>query len=278
MRTSVTISELREALARLPRPLGLVPTMGFLHEGHISLVHAAREQCASVVTSIFVNPTQFGENEDLDAYPRDLPRDLAMLEEAGTDLVWTPNVEAIYPPGFQTWVSVEEITQTLEGHHRPRHFRGVTTVVAILFNAVQPDRAYFGHKDAQQAAVIRRMVRDLNFPIEIVICPTVREGDGLAMSSRNMYLNSAERSAATVLYRALTAAKTAYQSGEHGAERLRNMMQEIISAEPLARPQYISCADADSLQELEGSVEKPTLLSMAVYIGRTRLIDNMVIG
>ena len=278
MITATTIPELREALSTLPSPVGFVPTMGYLHEGHISLVRAARKICASVVVSIFVNPTQFGESEDLESYPRDLARDLSLLENAGTDLVWTPGSEQIYPDGFQTWVNVDQITRLLEGAQRPGHFRGVTTVVAILFNAVQPDMAFFGQKDAQQVAVVRQMVRDLQFPIEIVVCPTIREPDGLAMSSRNSYLDPDERAAAPVLYHALTAAGTVFRSGERSAARLRKIMQDRISEEPLARLQYASCADADSLQELDCSIEKSALLSMAVYIGKTRLIDNIVIG
>lgn len=277
MEIVTTLSELRASRAKLAGPVGFVPTMGYLHAGHISLVQRARQECASVVVSIFVNPTQFGPNEDLAKYPRDLPRDLAMLKEAGVDLVWTPTVEVMYPPGFQTWVTVEALTAPLEGAQRPGHFRGVTTVVAKLFNAVQPQYAYFGQKDAQQAAVIRRMTRDLDFPIEIVVCPTVREPDGLAMSSRNTYLNPEERKAATVLFRALSAAKTAYEQGERRAEVLRQIMRQVIEAEPLARLQYVSCADYDSLEELE-TVSGKTLLSMAVYIGNTRLIDNFVIG
>ncbi|MBE3037820.1 MAG: pantoate--beta-alanine ligase, partial [Chloroflexi bacterium] len=201
MKIVTTLPELRSARRILPEPVGFVPTMGFLHAGHISLVQAARVECASVAASIFVNPTQFGPNEDLARYPRDLPRDLALLEAAGVDLVWTAPLEVMYPPGFQTWVEVEGLTRPLEGELRPGHFRGVTTVVAKLFNAVGPDKAYFGQKDAQQAAVIRRMTKDLDFPIEIVVCPTLREADGLAMSSRNTYLNPEERQAATVLFR-----------------------------------------------------------------------------
>ncbi len=277
MQTVITLDELRLARAGLPGPVGFVPTMGYLHAGHISLAERARAECASVVASIFVNPTQFGPNEDLAKYPRDLPRDLALLEVAGVDLVWTPTPEVIYPPGFQTWVTVEGLTSPLEGAQRPGHFRGVTTVVAKLFNAVQPQKAYFGQKDAQQAAVIRRMTRDLDFPIEIVVCPTVRAADGLAMSSRNTYLNPEERQAATVLFRALSAAKAAYEQGERDAETLRRIMTETINAEPLARLQYVSCADYDTLEELT-QVTGRALLSMAVFIGKTRLIDNFVIG
>lgn len=277
MKVVTSLPELRAARSLLAGPLGFVPTMGYLHAGHISLVNSARAGSASVVVSIFVNPTQFGPAEDLSRYPRDLPRDLAMLDAAGVDLVWAPTGEDMYPPGFQTWVEVEHLTKGLEGDVRPGHFRGVTTVVAKLFNAVRPDRAYFGQKDAQQVAVIRRMTTDLDFPIEIVICATTREHDGLAMSSRNIYLNPEERKAATVLFRALTAARLAYEAGEQGAERLRQVMREVISAEPLARPQYISCANYDTLQELD-VVHTRALLSMAVYLGKTKLIDNIVLG
>jgi pantoate--beta-alanine ligase len=277
MKTVTTLAELRQARRDLPAPLGLVPTMGYLHAGHLSLVRRARRDCASVAASIFVNPTQFGPNEDLDAYPRDLPRDLKLLEEEGVDLVWTPTPQVMYPPGYQTWVTVEEVTQPLEGGMRPGHFRGVATVVAKLFNAVQPDRAYFGQKDAQQTVVIRQMVRDLNLPVQVVVCPIVREPDGLALSSRNVYLDSDQRQAATVLHRALQRAMDAFQKGERDAQALRSIMTDTIEAEPLASLQYVSCADAASLQELHGPVTSQTLLSMAVYLGKTRLIDNMLV-
>ena len=277
MKIVTTLSEMRIERSLLPEPVGFVPTMGYLHAGHISLVKAARIDCASVVASIFVNPTQFGPNEDLARYPRDLPRDLALLEAARVDMLWSPTVEVMYPSGFQTWVEVEGLTRSLEGELRPGHFRGVTTVVAKLFNAVSPDKAYFGQKDAQQAAVIRQMVKDLDFPIEVVVCPIMREADGLAMSSRNVYLNPAERQAATVLFRALSAAKAAYESGERNAEKLRTLVREIVTAESLAKLQYISCADYDTLEELE-TVRAKALLSMAVLIGKTRLIDNFVVG
>ena len=272
-----TLEELRSARPLLDGKLGLVPTMGYLHEGHISLVRRAKAECDHVAVSIFVNPTQFGPNEDLSKYPRDLDRDLHLLEEAGTHLVWTPTPEIMYPSGFQTWVEVEEMTRPLEGAQRPGHFRGVTTVVTKLFNAVQPAKAYFGQKDAQQAAVIRRMMSDLNFPIEIVVCPIVREADGLAMSSRNVYLDTKQRKAATVLYRSLSAAKAAYEQGERDAEKLRQIMKATIASEPLAQMQYVSCADYDTLQELEKVMGK-SLLSVAVFFGRTRLIDNSVLG
>lgn len=277
MQTVSTIPELRAARSRLAAPIGLVPTMGYLHEGHLSLVRAARAECASVAVSIFVNPSQFGPNEDLTAYPRDLPRDLALLESAGADLVWTPTPEIMYPPGYQTWVTVEDVTIPLEGAMRPGHFRGVTTVVAKLFNAVQPDKAYFGQKDAQQARVIQQMVRDLDFPLEVVVCPIVREPDGLAMSSRNAYLNPAERQAATVLSRALAAARSSWESGERDAGRLRQAMSETINAEPLARLQYVSCADPQTLQEIKSLIPGRALLSMAVFVGKTRLIDNSLL-
>jgi pantoate--beta-alanine ligase len=278
MKTITTIPELRLARATLPEPVGLVPTMGYLHAGHLSLAQAARAECASVIVSIFVNPTQFGPNEDLEAYPRDLARDLTLLAGENVDLVWTPTPEEMYLPGAQTWVTVEEVTRPLEGSMRPGHFRGVTTVVAKLFNAVQPDKAYFGQKDAQQAVVIRQMRRDLNIPVEIVVCPIVREADGLAMSSRNVYLSPAERQAATVLSRALRAAQAAYASGERDAQKLRRQVEETVNAEPLARLQYVSCADADTLQELAGQLSGRALLSMAAYFGKTRLIDNLILG
>jgi len=277
MNRVVTLPDLRAARARLPEPVGFVPTMGYLHEGHLSLVRRARAECASVVVSIFVNPAQFGPSEDLDAYPRDLTRDLSLLNAEGVDLVWTPSAEVMYPPGYQTWVSVEEAARPLEGERRPGHFRGVATIVAKLFNAVQPQRAYFGQKDAQQAVVIRRMVRDLHFPLQVVVCPIVREPDGLAMSSRNVYLSPQERQAAQVLYRALRAAEAAFRAGERDAGRLRALMAETIDAQPLARRQYVSCADPDTLQELNGEVRR-ALLSMAVYVGTTRLIDNLLLA
>jgi pantoate--beta-alanine ligase len=277
MKIISSINALRSARALLPDPVGFVPTMGYLHAGHVSLAERAKSECASVIVSIFVNPTQFGPKEDLANYPRDLPGDLAQLEAAGVDLVWTPTPESMYPSGFQTWVTVEELTTSLEGAQRPGHFRGVTTVVAKLFNAVQPQKAYFGQKDAQQVAVIQRMTVDLEFPIEIVVCPTMREADGLAMSSRNSYLNPEERKAATILHRALSAAKARHETGERDGEILRGVMRDMINTEPLARLQYVSCADYNTLVELE-KVTGKALLSMAVFIGNTRLIDNFVIG
>jgi len=271
-----SLEELRSARPILSEPVGLVPTMGYLHDGHLSLVRRAVEECASVVVSIFINPTQFGPSEDLSAYPRDMKRDLRLLESLGVNLVWTPTPEIMYPDGYQTWVEVGALTNPLEGAQRPGHFRGVTTVVAKLFNGVLPAKAYFGQKDAQQVAVIRQMTRDLNFPLDIITCPIVREPDGLAMSSRNTYLDTEQRQAATVLYRALNAAKDAYDAGERGAEKLRTMMRKMIAAEPLAEIQYVSCANYDTLQELDNISEK-ALLSMAVFVGETRLIDNLVL-
>ncbi len=276
MKTIIGLDKLRAARLSLDGEVGLVPTMGYLHEGHLSLIRRAREECDHVVVSIFVNPSQFGANEDLSKYPRDLERDLSLIEPLGVDLVWNPTPEIMYPPVYQTWVEVEAITRLLEGAMRPTHFKGVTTVVAKLFNAVQPHKAYFGQKDAQQAAVIRQMVLDLNFPLDIVVCPIVREADGLAMSSRNKYLEGNDRKAATVLFRALSAAKSAYEGGQRNAEKLRAKMKEVIQAEPRAQMQYVSCADYDSLEELD-VVKGKTLLSMAVLLGKTRLIDNFVL-
>ena len=276
MLTVITLSELSAARRSFAGRVGLVPTMGYLHEGHLSLVRRAREDCEHVVVSIFVNPAQFGPREDLSKYPRDLDRDLSLLSPLGVDLVWMPTAEIMYPPAYQTWVEVEAITRPLEGAMRPGHFRGVATVVAKLFNAVQPHKAYFGQKDAQQAAVIRQMTRDLSYPIEVVICPIVREPDGLAMSSRNVYLDPEQRKAATVLSRSLQAARDMYEHGERDAEQLRARMKEVLAGEPRAEVQYVSCADYDTLEELDRITGK-ALLSMAVFLGKTRLIDNLVL-
>jgi pantoate--beta-alanine ligase len=276
MNILVTLDELRMARSKLIEPVGLVPTMGFLHDGHLSLVRQASLECASVVVSIFVNPTQFGPHEDLEKYPCDLHRDLNLLESAGVDLVWTPTYEVMYPAGYQTWVIVEEVSQPLEGVIRPGHFRGVATVVAKLFNAVQPQKAYFGQKDAQQAVVIRQMIQDMDFPIEIVVCPTIRESDGLAMSSRNVYLSREERKAAVILSQTLFKAKAAYETGERDANLLRTVVVDKLATEPLVTLQYVSCAHPDTLRELEGQVDR-ALLSLAVTIGKTRLIDNIML-
>lgn len=276
MQTLTTLEELRAARAKLRGTFGLVPTMGYLHDGHLSLAQRAKKECDHVGASIFVNPTQFGPTEDLAKYPRDLPRDLALLENAGVDLVWTPSPEIVYPRDFQTYVTVENVTKPLEGARRPGHFRGVTTVVAKLFNALTPDKAYFGQKDAQQVVVIKQMTRDLNFPVEIIVCPTVRESDGLALSSRNVYLNAEQRIAATVLYRALCAAKELYERGERDGSKLRAVMSELIAREPSAQLDYVSAADRETLAELE-RIERGALLSLAVRFGATRLIDNFVL-
>jgi pantoate--beta-alanine ligase len=272
-----SLAELRLARTSLSQPVGFVPTMGFLHEGHLSLVRQARHDCASVIVSIYVNPTQFGPNEDFNKYPRDLQHDLELLRTEGVDLVWTPTDKIMYPTGYQTWVVVEEVTQPLEGAIRAGHFRGVVTIVTKLFNAVQPHKAYFGQKDAQQAAVIRRMTCDLDFPIEIFVCPTIREPDGLAMSSRNVYLNPEERGAAVVLSRGLFTAKEAFDAGERDASHLRKILLDTLATESSVNVQYISCAHPDTLQELEGRLDR-ALLSLAVRIGKTRLIDNIILG
>src|SRR5262245_29745854 len=245
-----TVAALRKARSRHAR-LGLVPTMGFLHEGHLSLVRRARQECGAAAVSIFVNPTQFGPGEDFARYPRNLQRDLELLADVQTDLVFTPAASEVYPPGHATGVEVGAVTDVLEGAVRPGHFRGVATVVCKLFNIVQPTRAYFGQKDAQQTVVIRKMVRDLDMPLEVVVCPTVREPDGLAMSSRNTYLAPDERRAATVLYRALGLAEGRFEAGERYGEALRRIVRVTLATEPLAHPDYVSVADRETLRELE---------------------------
>jgi pantoate--beta-alanine ligase len=277
MRVVQAMADVRRIRREGPGKWGLVPTMGYLHAGHISLVERARAENDLVGVSIFVNPTQFGPAEDLAAYPRDLDRDLGLLERSGADLVWVPPTEEVYPSGYQTYVDVEEVTRVLEGAARPGHFRGVATVVAKLFHIFLPDRAYFGQKDAQQVAVIRQMVRDLNFPVELVVCPIVREADGLAMSSRNVYLRPEQRAAAPVLYRALSAASTAWAAGERDGDRLRQAMRRVLDSEPLAQTEYVSAADPVTLTEL-GLPSRGVLLSMAVRIGKARLIDNLLLG
>jgi len=256
--------------------LGFVPTMGFLHQGHLSLVARAKAECGAAAVSIFVNPTQFGPNEDLARYPRDLPRDLALLREAGADVVFTPQPAEIYPPGFATAIDVGPVADPLEGASRPGHFSGVATVVAKLFNIVQPTRAYFGQKDAQQTVVIRRMARDLDMPLEVVVAPTVREADGLAMSSRNTYLSPEQRGTATVLFRALSEAERRFAAGERDGEALRRAMLAVLAQEPAAQVDYVSVADPDTLKELQ-RIERGALASMAVRIGATRLIDNLLL-
>lgn len=272
-----TIAEFRAVRDTFPT-LGLVPTMGFLHEGHLSLVQRARADCGATAVSIFVNPTQFGPGEDLARYPRDLDRDLRLLNNVGADLVFIPEVEEVYPSGFSTYVTVEGVTTGLEGGLRPGHFRGVATVVCKLLNIAQANKAFFGQKDAQQSVVIRQMVRDLAIPTEIVIVPTMRESDGLAMSSRNVYLSLEDRHAASVLFRALRAAEQRYAAGEHNAEALRDAVRATLASEPRGIPDYISCADPRTLVELDTIDERGALLSLAVRFGKTRLLDNVLLG
>ena len=278
MQTLTTNTATTQYAHSCPRPLGLVPTMGALHEGHLALVRRAQAENATVAASIFVNPTQFGPQEDLATYPRDMERDLALLEAEGVELVYTPAPEEVYPPGFDTWVEPGALGERLEGAARPGHFRGVATVVTKLLNVVTPDRAYFGQKDGQQLAVIRQLARDLNLGVEIVAVPTVRDADGLALSSRNAYLTPAQRRAAPVVYRALSEARDLWLGGEKNAETLRLAARNILEDEPLIDGiDYVSVADATTLEELE-RVDGPAMVSTAVRLGRTRLIDNVVVG
>jgi pantoate--beta-alanine ligase len=276
MKVLKTISELRAYRGRFTGSVGFVPTMGFLHEGHLSLIRQSRAECDHTVVSIFVNPTQFGPSEDFKNYPRDIERDLALLEKTEADAVFLPEAGEMYSPSTDTFVMPGKIAERLEGAARPGHFKGVATVVLKLFNLVQPHRAYFGQKDAQQVTVIRKMISDLDVPVSMVVIPTVRESDGLAMSSRNNCLTPAERQAATVLYRSLRLADDLIARGERDAEIIRHQMIEMIESEPLASLDYISVANAGSLEELN-FVVKPALVSLAVRIGRTRLIDNTLI-
>lgn len=274
MQVVKTIAEIRALRQQLKGPVGFVPTMGYLHQGHLVLVKSAKADNSAVIVSIYVNPAQFGPREDFGSYPRDLDRDLDLLRKEETDVVFVPADDEMYPPGCSSWVDVQKVTERLEGASRPGHFRGVATVVAKLFNIIQPTRAYFGEKDAQQVVVIKRMVADLNMGIEIVVVPTVRESDGLAMSSRNTYLSPGERQAATILFKALTLARQLRRSGEKDAERIRRQMASLIQKEPLAQIDYVSIADADTLEELN-MIDRPAVASLAVKIGKTRLIDNI---
>ena len=279
MKVVRTREDLRAALAAVDGSLGLVPTMGWLHDGHRSLMRRARAENATTIATIFVNPRQFNEAADFQRYPRNEARDLAICEEEGIDLVFAPSVDEVYPPGFDTTVSVGALARPLEGAARPGHFDGVATVVAILFSLIGADRAYFGQKDAQQVMVIGQMARDLAIPTEVIACPTVREPDGLALSSRNVHLSPAERAAAPVLRRALLAARERWERGERSGDGLRAVMAETIAAEPLATPAYVSVADGRTLAELERVPDgRPALLSLAVRFGATRLIDNEPIG
>lgn len=281
MREVSTVVELREALgaARAAgRRVGFVPTMGYLHDGHVSLMTRAAAECDEVLVSIFVNPLQFGANEDLDRYPRDLDGDRARCEAAGVTLLFTPSVDEMYPRPVATTVSVAGVSERFEGASRPTHFAGVATVVAKLFNLSGPCRAYFGEKDFQQIAVVRRMVADLSVPVEVVACPTVRESDGLAMSSRNAYLSADERAAAPVLFRALTAGAARIASGERRSEAIEVAMREVVAAEPLADVDYLAVADPDTLDpvtDLRGVAGRPVRLLGAIRLGATRLIDNL---
>lgn len=277
MKVVNSVAEMRAVRRGLTGSVGLVPTMGYLHEGHLALVRRARSENETVVVSIFVNPTQFGAGEDFQTYPRDPERDLALLQGEEVDVVFMPPAEEMYPAHFSTWVDVQQITERLEGAFRPGHFRGVATVVAKLFNIVEPTRAYFGQKDPQQLIVIKRMVSDLNMNLELVAVPTVREPDGLAMSSRNTYLSPGERQAALVLWQALNLANQLWSEGERNAGKIRQKMKALIGSEPLAQIDYISVADAESLEEL-GEIDRPALVSLAVRVGKTRLIDNIVLS
>jgi pantoate--beta-alanine ligase len=259
------------------RTVGFVPTMGALHAGHRSLVQAARQRCDIVVVSIFVNPTQFGPNEDFSRYPRTLEQDCQMLEAESVDVVFTPSAQAMYPPGASTFVDVEDVSDRLDGASRPGHFRGVATVVAKLFHIVQPDFSFFGQKDAAQVAVLRKMVRDLDFPLEVIVCPTVREQDGLAMSSRNRYLSAEERSHALALSRALRAAEEQAARGEHGASAIMQTLHATLQQEPAIRVDYIAVVDPDTLLPID-DVDAGGLLAVAAYVGNTRLIDNVVLA
>ena len=276
MKVIEKIGDMKRLRQTLAEPVGFVPTMGYLHEGHLSLIRQARAENKSLVVSIFVNPTQFGHGEDFDKYPRNSERDLTLLKKEGVDIVFMPSVSEMYPAQFDSWVVVDKLTEVLEGASRPGYFQGVTTVVAKLFNIVKPNRAYFGQKDAQQAIVIKKMVADLNMNLEIITAPTVREPDGLAMSSRNAYLSPEERQAAVVLYQALGLAQKLWAQGETDAEKLRQEMLALIQKQPLAQVDYVSIADTETLDELD-RVKPPALVSLAVRIGKTRLIDNVVL-
>lgn len=277
MEIITTISAMVSLRDRLSRPIGLVPTMGSLHQGHLALVRLAQAQTHTTLVAVFVNPTQFGPNEDLANYPRDIEKDLSLLRQEGVDIVFTPEVDDIYPPDFSTYIDVEGLTNRLEGAHRPGHFRGVATIVTKLFAIIRPDRAYFGQKDGQQAMVIKRLTQDLNLGTQIVVVPTVRESDGLAMSSRNVYLTRAERRAAPVLYHSLMHAYQIWQSGIRSADKLREEVRSMVSKEPLARLEYVSVADAETLEELN-TVNHQAMVSIAVRFGKARLIDNVMLN
>jgi pantoate--beta-alanine ligase len=279
MRICDTIEDMRaacRAARRGGKRLGFVPTMGALHEGHLSLVRAARASCDAVAASIFVNPMQFGPNEDLAKYPRSFERDRELLEKEGAELLFAPSVEEMYPAGAVTWVTVEGLSSKLDGRSRPGHFRGVTTVVAKLFHIVEPDAAFFGQKDAAQVAIVRRMVRDLNLPVEIVACPIVREPDGLAMSSRNAYLDPQQRKQALVLHRGLLQVKKSWEEGEREAGKLLTVGRDELAAEKSVRLDYLEIVDSDSLDPVENTAGG-ALVAVAAFVGMTRLIDNILL-
>jgi len=268
----------RKVRRELDKTIGLVPTMGALHEGHLSLVREARRMCDVVIVSVFVNPKQFAPNEDFSRYPRDLTKDTMALADYNVDYIFAPAAEEIYPKGFSTYVEVERLSEQLEGASRPGHFRGVATVLTILFNIVRADFAYFGQKDAQQTLVVKRLVRDLAFDTEIVILPTVREDSGLALSSRNAYLDGEDRRAAAVIYRALSHAEAAYSEGERNGKKLAELVRADIEAEPRAEIEYVSVNDADTLERLDRLDDRPVLIAVAARLGKTRLIDNIVLN
>ena len=272
------MASIARKLRRESKTVGFVPTMGALHEGHLTLVKEARQMSDIVIVSIFVNPTQFGPNEDFERYPRDLTADAAMLAEYEVDYVFAPDKEEIYPPGFSTYVYVEGLTETLEGASRPGHFRGVATVVTILLNTVRPDLAFFGSKDAQQVGVIKKLTRDLGFETEIIVVPTVREESGLAMSSRNAYLSAEEREKAAVIYQALRDAKLAFKEGERNASNLAEIVEKKIAAEPLARIDYIAVVSNDNLEPIDKIDDSEVLIAVAVRFGKVRLIDNIILN
>ncbi|MFC1846171.1 pantoate--beta-alanine ligase [Chloroflexota bacterium] len=277
MEIANTIARMRALRQDITGTVGFVPTMGYLHQGHLSLVREAKAGNSVAVVSIFVNPSQFGPSEDFDSYPRDIERDLDLLKKENTDIVFIPDSKEIYTRDFNSWVEVAGLTELLEGERRPGHFRGVTTIVAKLFNIVEPTRSYFGQKDAQQAIVIKKMVSDLNMNLEIIVSPTIREHDGLAMSSRNIYLDPEERKAATVLFQSLNLALNMWESGQQDSEKVRLEMIALISKEPLACIDYISIADVGTLKEII-EINDKALVSLAVRIGKTRLIDNLVLS
>ena len=260
------------------RTIGLVPTMGALHEGHLSLVREARRMCDKVVVSVFVNPTQFGPSEDFEHYPRDLTKDTALLTDYNVDYIFAPSPEEIYPKDFSTYVNVGGLSKLLEGESRPGHFRGVVTIVAILLNTIRPDFAFFGQKDAQQAVIIKRMVRDLAFDSEIIVLPTVREDSGLAISSRNLYLDAEEQQSAAVIHRALKQAKEVFKKGERHAGKLVDVVRSTVETEPRVRLDYVSVVDAETLEKLDKLDERPILVAVAAYVGKTRLIDNTILN